>query len=332
VIGSDTAGMRARPWTDELITERTTLWASRSYFATGAAGNLARGVYVVLASLEAAGVRFTGPLGGGVGLVARGVDAAGRDIAVKVGPRTFCVPEATLFATGTGLTPTLLDSGVVSDDVGWLITEWAGETPPFSTLPAAGLLSIAEDFVDLCRGVAIVPKPNQHTHEAARARERVEEMQAGAGANALYRTFTETLGYRSRERAALLQELDRVVSCLPEGPIDSVLTHGDLHEGNLLLDGTGRLRVIDPKLVSGDLCMEAAYLSVMLRGQDGHRLGRVEEVQEEAAARHWAEPARVEQWAKLIAACRAISWWYNASGSEEEVRRAVTYALREARY
>jgi hypothetical protein len=68
----------------------------------------------------------------------------------------------------------LLGSGVVSDDMGWLITEWAGETPPFGTLPAAGLLSIADDFVDLCWGVAIVSKPNQHTHEVARARERVE--------------------------------------------------------------------------------------------------------------------------------------------------------------
>jgi hypothetical protein len=324
---SDPVPMELAPWYEDVIADRLQLWSSRSYYSTSSLKELARELDVILAQLDTIGVRFTGPLGGSVGLVARAKSADGRDIVVKIAPRSFSEPEAAVFAAGSATTPVLIDSGATSGDVGWLVMEWAGTPPPFGMCRLDLLLDTAERFVELVRRVQILGKPAPHRHEAARAQARVVQMLDGTVPDFNCQQFTDHLGFSQMERSKVLVELDRVVSVPPDDPVEGSLIHGDIHEGNLLLDDAGRLRVIDPKLVSGDLCIETAYMAVMLRDEHGQRLGRLEPALAQIAARPWGEPERAARWSRWFAARHAISWWYNSSGTVEETLRAVTYAL-----
>jgi streptomycin 6-kinase len=103
--------------------------------------------------------------------------------------------------------------------------------------------------------------------------------------------------------------------------------HGDVHDGNVLVDAAGRVRVVDPKVVPGDLCVDAAYMAVMLRGADGVGVGRAGEVVDAASGRRWGRRGRLVAWVRWFAATRALSWLANGSATATEVRRAVVLAL-----
>ena len=80
-----------------------------------------------------------------------------------------------------------------------------------------------------------------------------------------------------------------------------VLCHGDLLDKNILLDGDGRWRAIDPMPCLGDPCLDAAFWALH------HRPGVGVRERCERVAGHAGLPgARVWRWARALAATEAV--------------------------
>ncbi len=81
----------------------------------------------------------------------------------------------------------------------------------------------------------------------------------------------------------------------------SVLCHGDFINKNILLDGEGSWRAIDPRPCAGDPCLDAAFWSLTHRPGEG-----VGERCDLVAGAAGLDPARVRAWARAFAVSEAV--------------------------
>ncbi|MFE1150757.1 aminoglycoside phosphotransferase family protein [Streptomyces albidoflavus] len=83
----------------------------------------------------------------------------------------------------------------------------------------------------------------------------------------------------------------------------TVLLHGDLHPGNVLVGGAGRgLVAIDPKACAGDPCFDAVDFVVAGAGREG-----VEARCAGVAAAYGLDPDRLHAWSRVDAAFAAVA-------------------------
>ena len=115
--------------------------------------------------------------------------------------------------------------------------------------------------------------------------------------------------------------VDRAIAALTElagQPQDDRLLHGDFNPGNILLDGAGRWRVVDPKPMHGDPAFDAWPLAAQLGTHPRQNLLVVAD----AAG---VDPARAARWA--FARTGVNVTWYLAAGDDALAEREVA-ALR----